>query len=69
MQLEERLTALEIHLMHQEATIQELNDVVIRQEQELDRISRDLELLKGQMRSLLPSITRTTDEEQPPPHY
>lgn len=67
--MEDRVTALEIHLMHQEAALQELNEVVFRQQQELDRLSREVELLKAQLRAVAPTLAKSPADEEPPPHY
>lgn len=55
--------------MHQEAALQELNEVVFRQQQELDRLSREVELLKAQLRAVAPTLAKSPADEEPPPHY
>lgn len=67
--MEERITELELRFMHQENTITELNETVCRQEVAIARLERELGLLREQFSSLSPSINRTADEEEPPPHY
>ncbi|GFE58053.1 SlyX family protein [Geobacter sp. AOG1] len=66
---EQRITDLEIHLMHQEDTIQQLNEVVYQQQQQLDRLSAEVELLKQQLQCMAPSTVREPADEEPPPHY
>lgn len=60
-----RLTELEIHLMHQENTIQELNEVVREQQRMIDLLRSEVQNIKNQ----LPSINCLPSEEEPPPHY
>ncbi len=67
--MEARLTDLEIQVTHQERLIEELNGVVFEQQQQIERLSVELELLKRQVLSLAPSDTRLPSEEEPPPHY
>lgn len=67
--MEERLTDLEMRFMHQEQYLQELNDTVYRQEQAIERLERDLRLMKEQLQLLAPSLSRYPEDEEPPPHY
>ncbi len=67
--MEERLTDLESRYMHQERTIQELFDTVYRQQQELDRLGREVGELREQLQVALPSLVVRPEEEEPPPHY
>jgi uncharacterized coiled-coil protein SlyX len=55
--------------MHQERTIQELNEIVCRQELAIERLERDMRQHQEQMKMLVPSFVRSADEEDPPPHY
>lgn len=67
--MNERITELELRFMQQELTIQELNDTVCRQEITIERLVREQSLIREQLRLLAPSINRSADEEEPPPHY
>lgn len=67
--MEERITEMELRFMHQENTISELNETVCRQEVAIARLERELGRMREQFSSLTPSINRTSDEEEPPPHY
>jgi SlyX protein len=67
--MEERITELELRFMHQEQTINELNETVCRQELSISRLERELSRMREQFLMLSPSINRTADEEEPPPHY
>lgn len=67
--MQDRLTELETRVAFQEQTIQELNDVVTRQQSEIDRLSRGYETLKLELLELAPSLLASRDQEPPPPHY
>jgi SlyX protein len=67
--MEERITELEVRIMHQEKTINELNETVCRQELAIARLERELGRMREQFLTLSPSINRTPEEEDPPPHY
>ena len=67
--MEERIIELELRFMHQEHTIQELNDAVCRQEQVIERLEREMVMLREQLRLLAPSASLDASEEEPPPHY
>ncbi len=67
--MEERLAELEIRVSFQDKTIQELNEVVTRQQFQLYQMAKDLEHLKAQLTTLAPSLVVPRDEETPPPHY
>jgi len=55
--------------MHQEQTISDLNETVCRQELAIERLERELGRMREQFMTMSPSINRTADEEEPPPHY
>lgn len=67
--IESRVAELEIRISFQDQTIQELNDVVIRQQREFEKMARDLAQLKGQMGTLTPPMAGSQAPEPPPPHY
>ena len=67
--MEDRITELELRFMHQEQTINELNETVCRQELAIARLERELVGMREQFLTMSPSINRTADEEEPPPHY
>ncbi len=64
-----RVTELEIRFTHQERTIQELSDIVFSQQQSIVEMQTGLRQLRDQMQQIAPSVTKTVDEEEPPPHY
>ena len=67
--MEERINELEMHYMQQEQTIQELNEIVCRQELTIEMLKRDFVTLKEQLLAMVPSASRDADQEEPPPHY
>ena len=67
--LEERLTEIESRVAFQDDTIQQLNDVIIRQQQDIELLTEELQMLKQQMQTLAPSLVVDQAQETPPPHY
>ena len=67
--MEQRINELEMHYMQQEHTIQELNEIVCRQELLLEQLQKDFAQLKEQFMLMSPSVSRDPDQEEPPPHY
>ena len=67
--MESRMVDLEMRFMHQDSTLQALNEVVISQQQQIDELGREVDLLKKQIRASSPSLIRDPSEETPPPHY
>jgi SlyX protein len=65
----ERLTDLEMNYMHLERTVQELNDLVYRQQQTIDRLEEEMRALKEQLLTVAPSLVQAAEDEEPPPHY
>lgn len=62
--LQEQVIALEAHVAHLEHTQQELSDVLATQWDQIDRLTRTVELLHRKMQSLEPA-----HEVHRPPHY
>lgn len=67
--LEERLTEIESRVAFQDDTIQQLNDVIVRQQHDIEQLTEALQLLKQQMQTLAPSLVVDQSQETPPPHY
>jgi SlyX protein len=67
--MSERYDELEIQLTHQQRYLDELNGLVYRQQQEIDRLAAELRQVKEQLQIVLPSLTREPEDEMPPPHY
>lgn len=62
-------TELETCIAFQDDTIATLNDIVTRQQLELDRIQRRVSNLESQLKAILPTLIASQNEETPPPHY
>ena len=66
--IEERFQALEHKVSHQEYTLDELNSVVTRQQDQIDSLTQEVEKFRALVKA---SSEPTIDagEEPPPPHY
>jgi SlyX protein len=67
--MKERITDIEIQLMHHETTIQQLNEVVTRQQAMIEKLQADVGLIVQQLRTISPSAARDADDDEAPPHY
>lgn len=67
--MEQRLDDIETHFMHLERSVQELNDVVYRQQLVINRLEKELKEMRDQFLSVAPSLVRAPEDEEPPPHY
>ena len=67
--MKERITDIEIQLMHHENTIQQLNDVVTRQQLAIEALQGDFRQMMEQLQKNYPSDVMDPQEEEPPPHY
>lgn len=67
--MNQRIEELEIRLTHQEATIDTLEQTVLSQARELDRVNARLEQLAARLRDMASSPMINEAEETPPPHY
>jgi len=65
----ERLAELESQIAFQDDTIQTLNEIVTRQELQLERLNTKLEQLLGQVQDLSEAMSAPQADEPPPPHY
>ena len=66
--LEQRITDLEIKLSFAEDAVEQLNEVVTRQQAQIDRLIRELVELRNQAASAEPGGFRSLRDELPP-HY
>ena len=64
-----RITDIEIHLSHLEASLEDLNQTVIHQQQYIDRLENEVKQIKGRIQSASTSNIASASEETPPPHY
>lgn len=67
--LDSRVVELETRLSFQEHTLQALNDIVTRQQQEIEVLVREIQALKDRLRAAAPSPVGPLEDEKPPPHY
>jgi uncharacterized coiled-coil protein SlyX len=67
--LTQRLEALEIRLMDQEAAIDEMTRTLLNQEQLLRLQQETISRLEQLLQSLSPGSINLPGEEPPPPHY
>ncbi len=67
--MKQRIAELETQLAFQEDTLQTLNDIVTRQQQQIDLLEREVQMLEAQLQQLSDAMQRPESEETPPPHY
>ncbi len=65
---ETRIIELETRLAFQEDSLQQLNDVVVEQQQSIDRLMTIVKVMNQQLKSI-PSDLHGDGNEPPPPHY
>jgi SlyX protein len=66
---EDRLIELETRLSFQETTVNELNDIITRQQQQLDILQAAIQQLHERIKSMSEEGIRNPADEPPPPHY
>ena len=64
-----KIIDLEIRLTHQEATIEELNRVLLEQHGLIESLKADVARLKRQFQDISASNVADISQETPPPHY
>jgi SlyX protein len=67
--VETKITDLEIRITHQEAAIEEMNGVLLKQHQLIESLRAELALLQRQLRDIGSSNIADASQEPPPPHY
>jgi len=67
--MENRLIELETRLSFQEDTIHQLNEVITRQQDQIDLLNEQLSELKKRVQATSTSNIKDESEETPPPHY
>lgn len=65
--LEQRITDLEIKASFAEDTVEQLNAVIVRQQEQIDRLIRELVELRDRASAAEPGALSLRDEL--PPHY
>lgn len=70
---EQRIIAIETKIAYQEDTIAQLNDVVYKQQSQIDGLERLTQQLLGRVRDLSESSAQASGEfsavDERPPHY
>ncbi|MGQ3054643.1 MAG: SlyX family protein [Roseateles sp.] len=66
--LEQRITDLEIKASFAEDTVEQLNQVVVRQQEQIDRLVRELVELRNRAAMAEPGAVGSLRDELPP-HY
>ena len=64
-----RIDALETHIAHQDSIIDELNDVSIKQWDEIQKLNDRFDHLRNKFSEVEREIKPPPDEDAPPPHY
>lgn len=67
--MEQRITELESQLAFQEHTVASLNEIVTRQQGQIDLLQEQLRHLATQIKQVADSMNRPSQDEPPPPHY
>jgi len=67
--MKDRMIELETRISYQDHTIAELNDVVTRQQRQIDQLERAMEQLRQHLKQSDSAGLARPEEEIPPPHY
>ena len=66
MDLEERLIEIETALANLEKTVDELNEVIVRQDKEIETLKKSHKYIAELVEA---EVVKPLSEETPPPHY
>ncbi len=66
--MEKRIEDVEIRMVYLEQTVEELNQVVIKQQDQIDRLQVEMRRMTQQIDSGA-EFVRAQSDETPPPHY
>jgi len=67
--MDDRLIEIETKVAYQEHTISELNDVVYRQQQQIDQLERICKALTDRVQDIDETATADKGGDEKPPHY
>lgn len=67
--LDDRIAELEMKIAFQEQLLDELNQALVQQQFDMDKIQLQLRHLAGKLKDMQPSNIASQAEETPPPHY
>ena len=65
---EQRFVELEIKVAYQEDLVQDLNQIVVKQQRQIDRLEATCKMLHDRIKSLQ-DREQESDVDQTPPHY
>ena len=65
----QRLDDLEAHIAHQDSTIDDLNEVTLRQWREIEALAEKLARLESNIQTMAETAESEAAPEPPPPHY
>ena len=68
MEIEQRLIELETKIAYQDKTIEDLSDVIYKQDKQILALEKNLELLRMQVQSVQSGDNEIRGHEKPP-HY
>ncbi|MBA56423.1 MAG: SlyX protein [Pseudomonadales bacterium] len=66
--LEEKFVDVETRMAFQDDTIQQLSDVIYRQQQQIDKLDKTVQLLVDKVQDLMQDLPGKVVDEKPP-HY
>ena len=67
--METRIENLEIKVSYHDDTVQQLSDIVARQDREIEVLKLEIKVLKEKFSEIRVSAVKPQEEETPPPHY
>ncbi len=67
--MNDELLELQTQLSFQEDIVQQLNEVVTRQQGDIDDLRQELNILKQQIQVMISNQLDSQEENIPPPHY
>ncbi len=67
--LQQRLEILEGHMAHQELAVETLNQVILKQQQDIVELKKQIDLLKSRLENLQNALPAQNNHYEKPPHY
>ncbi|BFU62108.1 MULTISPECIES: SlyX family protein [Rodentibacter] len=67
--LENRIAELETKVTFQEQLLEELNQTLVQQQFDMDKMQMQLRYIASKLKDIQPSNIASQAEETPPPHY
>ena len=68
-ELENKLIDMEIRFAHQQDHIEQLDQIIYRQQQTIDELNQRLMQLEKRLKSVTEANILRPEEDSPPPHY